>query len=46
MHKNFIEKLYPLHEPEDVKRLGHDWLGHVEVLKDPLKALFQKQPLG
>lgn len=26
LHKNLISKMYPLHEPESLKRLSHDWL--------------------
>lgn len=27
MHKRLIEELYPLHEPDQLKRLAHDWYG-------------------
>jgi hypothetical protein len=26
LHKRLINKIYPLHEPEGLKRLSHDWL--------------------
>jgi len=46
LHKKFVEKLYPLHEAEDLKRLSHDWLGSVDMLKTPVKSILQKQPIG
>lgn len=41
MHKRLIEELYPLHEPDQLKRLAHDWYG------GPVNFLSaHRQPLG
>ena len=41
LHKNLIRKMYPLHEPESLKRLGHDWL----ISKQPT-SLARQLPLS
>ena len=41
LHKRLITDLYPLHQPEDVKRLAKDWYGGVQNFLS-----FHQQPLG
>jgi len=40
LHKGWIEKLYPLHEQEDLKRLSDDWYG-----LSSFNSLIHGQPL-
>jgi len=40
VNKEWIEKIYPLHEVEDLKRLSHEWYGL------SFKNFTAHQPLG
>ena len=41
-HKKLIEKIYPLHDQEKLKRLGRDWYGGADNV---MSKTFQPQPL-
>lgn len=38
LSRDIITKMYPLHEPEDLKKLGADWY--------QIKRIFKEQPIG
>ena len=42
-HKKLIEKIYPLHDQEKLKRLGRDWYGGADNV---MSKTFQPQPLS